>query len=90
MKENEKMLERILKALGNRRRLLILQYLKRAGEAPVGDIAEEIKLSFNATSKHLRVLYGADIVEREQRSLQIFYRLSGISSPTVRAVLGSL
>jgi len=74
MKERE--IERILKALANRRRLAIIKFLKKKGEKMVGDIAEEIKLSFKATSKHLGILYAANIVEKEQRSLQMFYRLS--------------
>ncbi|OHB10929.1 MAG: hypothetical protein A3G05_02210 [Candidatus Zambryskibacteria bacterium RIFCSPLOWO2_12_FULL_45_14] len=73
MKERE--LERILKALANKRRLAIIKLLKKKGEKTVGDIAEEIKLSFTATSKHLGVLYATNIVEKEQRSLQMFYKL---------------
>jgi len=71
-----KKMERILKALANQRRLAILKYLKENKESPVAEIAEEIDLSFKATSKHLGVLSAADIVEKEQRSLQMFYRLS--------------
>lgn len=69
-------LERTLKALANKRRLAILEYLKKSDEATVGDIAEEIKLSFKATSKHLSILLSADIVEREQRSLEMWYSIS--------------
>ncbi len=75
MKDKEKELERILKALANRRRLGILRVLKRSGEATVGDIAEEIRLSFRSTSKHLGILLAADILEKDQRSLQMFYRI---------------
>ncbi len=71
-----KELERQLKALANRRRLAIVKFLKKEKEATVGDIAETIKLSFKATSKHLGVLAAADIVDKEQRSLQMWYRLS--------------
>ena len=60
MKEKE--FERHLKALANRRRLAILRYLKKHREAPVGEIAHEIKLSFKATSKHLAFLAAVDIV----------------------------
>jgi len=72
----EKQFEKVLKALANGRRLAIVKYLNNKKEAMVGDIAEKIKLSFTATSKHLGVLFSADIVEREQRSLQMWYRLS--------------
>ena len=91
----EKDFERIMKALANRRRLAILRLLKRGdgrkeGEARVGDIAEEIRLSFKATSKHLGILSAADIVDREQRSLQMFYRLSPDLPVPARAVISLL
>ncbi len=70
-----KELERVLKAMANRRRLAIIKYLKILNEATVGDIASSIKLSFRSTSKHLGVLAAADVVEKEQRSLQVYYRL---------------
>ena len=73
-------LERILKALANRRRLAIILYLKRVKSASVGDIAEAIDLSFKATSKHLSILLHTDILEKEQRSLLVFYKLSDTPS----------
>ena len=71
-----KNLERVLKALANKRRLAILQYLKKEKSATVGDIAAEIKVSFTATSKHLGKLAAADIIEREQRGLEMWYSLA--------------
>ena len=71
-----KELERMLKALANRRRLAILKYLKENREAAVGEIADHSNLSFKATSKHLGVLAVCDVVEKDQRSLQMFYRLA--------------
>ena len=76
MKETIKETEKILKALANRRRLAIIKYLNKTKKASVGDISEEIKLSFKATSKHLSVLYSADIVEREQIGMTMIYKLS--------------
>ncbi len=83
-------LEKILKALANRRRLAILKYLKDNKEAPVEEIADEISLSFKATSKHLGVLSAIDIVEREQRSSQMFYRLSAEQKPLVKYIISIL
>jgi DNA-binding transcriptional ArsR family regulator len=80
-------LERIYKAVANRRRLAILKYLKQNGEAPVGEIAHEINLSFKATSKHLGKLDECNILEREQRSSQMFYRLASSQKPPVRHVI---
>ena len=76
MAVDDKKLERVLKALANRRRLAILRHLKRRKESSVGAIAESIRLSFKSTSRHLTVLSAADLVEREQRSLEVFYRIS--------------
>lgn len=87
-----------MKALANRRRLAILRFLKKGKgkekkkemEASVGAIAEEIRLSFKATSKHLGILFAAGIVDREQRSLQMFYRLSSDCPTPARSVLSLL
>ena len=68
--------ERILKALANKRRLEIVKYLKNKKEASVGDIAEHIKLSFKSTSRHLAILLGVDILEKEQRNVSVFYNLA--------------
>ena len=88
MKDKE--LERTLKALANRRRLAILRCLKKDEEAAVGDIAEEINLSLKATSKHLAILAAADLVEREQRSLMMFYRLAPEQKPPSRHIISLL
>jgi len=68
--------EKILKALANKRRLAIIRYLKTKKEASVGDIAEHIKLSFKSTSRHLAILSGADILDKEQRNVSVFYSLA--------------
>jgi len=76
--------------LANRRRLAILKYLKEKGEASVGEIAGAIHLSFTATSKHLAVLSAIDIVEKDQRSLQMFYRLAHPQKPVVKYTISLL
>lgn len=85
MKEKE--LEKIFKALANKRRLSILKYLKLKGKKSVGDIAEEIKLSFKATSKHLMILAHADIVDKEQVSLTVLYSLSPTRSIVTKKMI---
>ena len=67
--------ERVLKALANKRRLLILLFLDTKGASSVGNISEHIHLSFAATSRHLRVLAHADIVESEQVNTTVNYYL---------------
>ncbi len=86
----ERELEKQLKALANRRRLAIVKHLKQHREAAVGDIARAINLSFRSTSKHLAVLIAVDAVEKEQRSAQMFYRLTSVSHPAVRHILSLL
>ncbi len=82
MKEKE--LEKILKALANKRRILILKYLKSKGTASVGDIASQIKLSFKATSRHLMVLLHADAVEKDQAGPMMIYCLPKTAHPLVK------
>lgn len=84
MKEKE--IERILKALANKRRLAIIKYLQINRRASVGDVAEAIKLSFKATSKHLLILDHVDLVEKEQVGLTVIYFLSKEG----RSVVGTL
>lgn len=85
-----KRLEKTLKALANRRRLAILKHLKENREASVGDIAGAINLSFKATSKHLGILAAIDIIEREQKSSQMFYRLTQHQEPVSKYVISLL
>jgi len=87
---SEKDFERIMKALANRRRIAILKLLKMEKEVSVGDIAEEIRLSFKATSKHLGILSAAGITDREQRSLQMFYYLSSDLPLPARSIISLL
>ena len=82
-----KNLERILKAVANRRRLSILAFLKNKSEATVGEISRHIKLSFTATSQHLSVLYKADLVDKDQRSLEVFYSLAKSQERLVKNIL---
>jgi len=86
---NLKELERNLKVLANKRRLAILQFLMK-GEAQVSNIAEEINLSFKSTSKHLNMLSRIDVLEREQRNTEVFYRLSDNLNSLVKLVLKNL
>ncbi len=76
-----------LKALANRRRLAIVKYLDNKGQASVGTIAEEIKLSFKATSAHLLILSAAGLLEREQTSTTVLYRLARPISPLLKTTL---
>lgn len=69
-------LEKVLKALANERRLKILKILKKEPELSVGEIAEEIGLSFRSTSRHLTLLYRAGILEQERRANLVEYTIA--------------
>ena len=82
--------ERVLKALANRRRLLIVKFLKTKGAAAVGSIADHIRLSFAATSRHLRVLANADLVESEQINTTVSYSLVKQKYPILDTTIQTL
>ena len=86
----EKELEKIFKSVANRRRIAILRFLKKQKKARVGQIAEEIKLSFKSTSRHLVVLFSAGLVDREQKSLEMHYSIASPLSETARRAIGLL
>lgn len=73
---DERELEKMLKALANKRRILILKILKKRKKISMGNMAKEIKLSFRSTSKHFSILYAVDLVEKEQDGLTMYYSLS--------------
>ncbi len=82
-----KNMEKTLKALANKRRLAITIYLKDGGEASVSEISKALKISFKATSKHLRVLASADIVEKEQKLFSAMYRLCNGQKPAAQVII---
>lgn len=82
-----KALERVMKAFANKRRIAIIQLLKHEHELAVTDIARRIRLSVKATSKHLGLLSNLGIVEKEQRSLLVFYRISRDVPSHAQAIL---
>ncbi|HID76953.1 MAG TPA: ArsR family transcriptional regulator [Planctomycetaceae bacterium] len=65
----------IIKALGHPARLLIVDELSTAGERCVCELAEMIGSDMSTVSRHLAVLKGAGLVEREKRGQMVFYRL---------------
>jgi len=79
--------ERVLKALANHRRILLLQWLHADPPISVGDMAEKLRLSFKSTSKHLSVLKSAHIVEAEQINTVMNYRLAQPLHPLVKLLL---
>lgn len=75
---DQKSLERIaafFKVFAEPTRLSILHFL-RSGPAPVNDIVSALPTSQANVSKQLKMLYDADLLNREQRGNQVFYSIS--------------
>lgn len=83
-------IEKVLKALANRRRLSILKCLKKEDGHSVTEIAAEIRLSLRSTSRHLKILAAADILDKDQKGLEVFYRLAKNQKLFVSRVVGIL
>lgn len=89
---NDKELEKVLKALANRRRLAILKFIKnsKSGFASVGEVASAIKLSFKSTSKHLMILENVDVLNKEKISLMVSYSVSKNLNGVVAKIISVL
>jgi DNA-binding transcriptional ArsR family regulator len=85
--KEERDLERLLKALANRRRIAILRFLKSTRIASVGDISSEIKVSLKATSKHLNQLAATHIIQKEQRGPHMLCSLAPDLPDLARRIL---
>lgn len=83
-------LEKYYKTIANRRRLAIIKYLSYTKEATVYQIADKIKLSFKATSKHLQILKQAGLTESDQFGLEQRYHLTDFNNPLLKQVLNNL
>ncbi|OGG60464.1 hypothetical protein A3C86_01185 [Candidatus Kaiserbacteria bacterium RIFCSPHIGHO2_02_FULL_49_16] len=80
-------LERQLKVLANRRRLAILNLLRKRKDVNVSDVADTIRLSLTSTSRHLNMLERMGFVEKEQRSLNVYYRITSNPADSLREML---
>jgi ArsR family transcriptional regulator, virulence genes transcriptional regulator len=67
---------RMLKLLGNERRLLILCFLLARGEMKVGELVDAVGLSQSALSQHLAVLRADGLVTFRRQSQMLHYRIS--------------
>jgi len=76
MKENSSKAAKLMKALGNESRLLILCYLD-GKELSVTQLNECLDLSQSALSQHLAVLRKDGLVQTRRESQTIYYSLSG-------------
>ena len=63
----------IFKALGNINRLKIIKLLSTKMSMTVSDISHELEISFRATSQHLIILHGLDILISQGKDGHVYY-----------------
>jgi ArsR family transcriptional regulator len=73
-REHYKRQARVLKALANETRLMIVDRLSQ-GECQVGELVSIIGVDQSTVSKHLATLRGVGVVDDERRGNTVFYRL---------------
>ncbi len=78
---------RLLKLLGNEKRLLILCFLSVRGEMTAGELVDVVKLSPSALSQHLARLRADGLVTFRRTSQTLHYR---VCDPRALQVLGVL
>ena len=94
-KEEAEELAATLKAIADPARLLLLNLIaaQSSGEACVCHFTEPLGLSQPTVSHHLKLLYGAGLLEREKRGAWVYYRIiperldalrGALSLPTAR------
>lgn len=80
-------LEKLYKAVANKRRLMLLQILSSRRGLSVTDLADKIKLTFRSASKHLQVLAGEGLIEARQRGKFVTYQITADPEPAQRKLL---
>ena len=81
---------RLLRALANTSRLLILCRLFRYGECSAGVLAAELGIGASLLSQHLNRMREEGLVSQRRQSRQIFYQISESSSFQLPALLASI
>lgn len=87
--DNAERAERLLKALANRQRLMILCELHN-GERSVSALNAHLNLSQSALSQHLAVLRSDGLVATRRESQTIYYHLANKDASRVIAVLAEI
>jgi len=86
MRRHARQASRLMKAVGNENRLMILCALAE-GELSVGELLNRVDLSQSALSQHLAVLRGEELVSTRRESQSIFYSLSSSKAERLIAFL---
>ena len=81
---------RVLRALSNERRLMILCKLVELGEAKVTSLAEAVGLSQSALSQHLAKMRDEGIVTFRRESQTLWYRIADARIEQLFATLHEL
>jgi ArsR family transcriptional regulator, virulence genes transcriptional regulator len=81
---------RLLRALGNERRLMILCQLADGGERSVGELLPKAGVSQSALSQHLAVLRDEGIVATRRQAQTIWYRIADPAAVRVVAMLAEI
>ena len=77
----------IFKALGNINRLKIIKLLSDRAPMTVSDISHELEISFRATSQHLIILHGLDILTSQGKEGHVYYGFNrGLPGDTKKGV----
>ncbi|MEN9874334.1 MAG: hypothetical protein RL186_1231 [Pseudomonadota bacterium] len=78
---------KLLKAIGNEHRLLVLCHLAAMGEANVGALGNAIGLSQSAMSQHLAVMRDEGLLSTRRDGTTIFY---AIAEPKLTELMDTL
>lgn len=81
---------RLLRALANEQRLLILCHLLSAGELPVAGLVGEIGLGQSALSQHLARLRDQGIVTYRREAQSLIYRVADEKTSRILALLSEI
>ena len=74
---------RMLKLIGNERRLLILCFLIANGEMRAGDLTSVVGLSQSALSQHLAKMRADGLVAFRRQSQTLYYRISDLRAARI-------
>lgn len=76
--------------MANENRLKILKILGQGKVLTVGDLAEEIHLSYKATQKHLTMFYHAGLVSSRRDRYNVSYFLADINDQFIKTLINVL
>lgn len=89
MLKNSAQAVKLLKAVSNERRLIILCHLLES-EMSVGEINEKLDLSQSALSQHLALLRKHKLVKTRKEAQTVFYRLNSAEAEALIALMHKL